>query len=112
MKQVCAQDVKHDGKSEPDRRSSLLKAWKQMKGTDATYTALIAAFLELERRDDAEIICNIIKESKLTASTTPVHTPIAEVPAASGNTLRLYINVACLRLRYRVPSLIIHELWF
>ena len=72
LKQVCAQDAKQDGKSEPDRRAGLLEAWKQMKGSDATYRALIAALLEMERRDDAEIICNFLKESKLTAPATPV----------------------------------------
>ena len=83
MKRVSAQDAKHDGKSEPDRRVSLLEAWKQMKGSDATYKALIAALLEMERRDDAEIICNFLKESKLTAPVTPVHTQKENVPYAA-----------------------------
>ena len=77
MKQVCAEDTKKNGKSELDRRASLLQGWKQMKGTDATYRALIAAFLELERRDDAEAICTLLRELKLATPVNPVHTPKA-----------------------------------
>ena len=83
MKQVCAQDAKQDGKSEPDRRAGLLEGWKQLKGSDATYRALIAALLEMERRDDAEVICKLLKESKLTAPATPVHTQMDSVPCAA-----------------------------
>ena len=60
---VFAQDIKHDGKSEPERRSDLLEAWNQMMGSDATYRTLIVALLEIEHKNDAEVICKLLKTS-------------------------------------------------
>ena len=67
---ISAQDAKQDGKSEPDRRAGLLEAWKQMKGSDATYRALIAALLEMERRD-AEVIHTAQNDAKYWATALP-----------------------------------------
>ena len=84
LKGVSAKDIRKDCKSEPERRTALLEAWKQMKGSDATYKALIVALLEIGHRDDAEEICKLTpKASKLvTLATTSVHT---QVQLTSGN---------------------------
>ena len=64
-------DIKRDEKSEPERRLALFKKWKQIKGSAATYKAIIAAFLKIELMDDAEKVCEWAKstEEKLPRST-------------------------------------------
>ena len=62
---ACAEDIKRDSnlRSELERRSSLLKEWKQSNGSGATYKALLGALLGIERREDAEEICKLLKDS-------------------------------------------------
>ena len=80
VEQACAQDIKHDGKSEPERRAALLKTWDQKKGSGATYKALIAALLEIEHKNDAEVVCKLLKTSMLA---TPCSTSVMQTPSAS-----------------------------
>ena len=54
--------------SEEDRRLDFFKEWKQRKGFEATYKALISALLEIECRQDAESVCKILKETSLTGT--------------------------------------------
>ena len=41
-----------------------LCTWKQRNGTDATYKCLIDALLEIEHREDAESVCEILMSEK------------------------------------------------
>ena len=90
VEQACAEDIKQDTnlRSESDRRSSLLKKWKQSKGSEATYKALLSALLGIERREDAEVICKLLKDSK---SATPASThriPDTDVPATASSGIK------------------------
>lgn len=84
VKQVS--DIEREGKSEPGRRTALLERWNQMKGSDATYRALITALLDIEHRNDAEKICKWLRTSK---SATPCPAPVLQEPieAPSGNVI-------------------------
>ena len=55
--------------SEEDRRVAFFNEWKQQKGSDACYKILISSLLEVKRREDAESVCMILKE---TSSTIPL----------------------------------------
>lgn len=61
---VDTSDIERDAQTEPERRSGLLNKWKEKEGSDATYRALISALLEIDRKDDAEDICRLLKTSK------------------------------------------------
>ena len=76
--EVSAQDIKHDGTSEYERRVALLEKWNQYEGSDATYRALIAALLEIQDKNHAEMICKLLKTSKSA-------TPHSHVPSAGNS---------------------------
>lgn len=85
VERVVAQAIKRDWKSEPERRAALLE-WSQTMGSDATYKALIAGLLEIKRKKDAEVICNLLKNSKsATSSSIPMlHVPSEPSEVSSG----------------------------
>ena len=60
VEQACAEDIKHDSNLRSERRSSLLKKWKQSNGSSATYEVLIDALLAIEHKEDAEVICKLL----------------------------------------------------
>lgn len=79
MEQVCAQDIKQDENSGLERRLAWLKKWKKIKGSAATYRALILALLEIEYKDDAEKICIWLKTSNSA-------TPASKLPSVPNET--------------------------
>lgn len=83
VKQASAEDIKRDGKSEHERRLALLTKWSQMKGSDATYGALIDALLEIEHKKDAEEISKILRTSNKSA--TSCSTPVLQVSGETSN---------------------------
>jgi hypothetical protein len=62
---VSAQDIKADGKSEADRRTLVLKTWKQQEGSSATYKRLTSALLDIKHKDCAEKIHKMLKPATL-----------------------------------------------
>ena len=46
------------------KREKCLEIWKQRNGADATYHALILGMLKAEKRDEAELVCKVLKECK------------------------------------------------
>ena len=53
---------------EREKRHSFLAEWKQKMGSDATYMSLIVALLNIECREDAESVCEILKESLIVSA--------------------------------------------
>ena len=49
---------------EEGRRRAFFNKWKLMKGSSATYKALISALLRIKCRDDAEGVCKLLKKSQ------------------------------------------------
>ena len=49
--------------TEEDRRFAFFKEWKLQYGFDATYKILISSLLEINRRQDAGKVCEILKET-------------------------------------------------
>jgi len=56
-------DIKHDSLNEEEMRPNFLFKWRNKKGRDATYTALINALLKLGCRKDAELVCQLLQQS-------------------------------------------------
>ena len=46
------------------QRIKLLKCWKQRRGSEATYKALVGAFLQIGRTDQAERVMTLLKLEK------------------------------------------------
>ena len=60
---IVVTNVKEDYKCEEDGRLAFFKEWKQRKWFAATYHTLISALLEIECRQDAGRVCEILKET-------------------------------------------------
>lgn len=60
---VVTTDIDRKPVDEGEKRREFLQKWKQMKGSDATYEKLICALLEVERRSDAEGLCQLMQDS-------------------------------------------------
>ena len=73
---IAIRDIERDGKSEPERRQTFLRKWKQVKGSGATYKAIIAALLKIRCREDAEKICVLVKSLKPLRNTPAMSTSI------------------------------------
>lgn len=56
-----AKDICCENLDEPAKRLEFFQKWKRMKGSCATYKALICALLNINERLDAESICKILK---------------------------------------------------
>ena len=61
---IVEDDIDHSiPYDEEGKRHALFNKWKLMKGSSATYKALIGALLEIKCRDDAEGVCKVLKQS-------------------------------------------------
>lgn len=46
---------------ESEKRNKFLTIWKEEKGSEATYKNLIGGLLAIQRRDNAESVCKLLK---------------------------------------------------
>ncbi len=76
-------DINHENLSGKEKRLCFFKQWKQIKGSDATYRALISALLQINRRSDAEYLCNLLQARKATGTTNPATTTATTVAATT-----------------------------
>ena len=69
METIVAKDIDrdHQGCNECEKRCSLLKKWKKMKGQKATYKTLVHALLKLKCREEAEGVCRLLKKVDISA---------------------------------------------
>ena len=63
LETVVANDIDRSAKTEREKRHDFLFEWKEIKGSAATYKQLITALLHIKRRQDAEKVCELLKES-------------------------------------------------
>ena len=62
MSENSVSDIEREAGGESDKRKSFFDRWKQEKGSDATYKALLDALLKIECREDAEYICELLQD--------------------------------------------------
>ena len=60
---ITARDIDHGPGDEREKRNTFLTTWKAMKGSEATYKKLISALLKIEHREDAESVCELLKDA-------------------------------------------------
>ena len=63
---IVASDIDKKQVEEHQKRHKLLLKWRKMKGSDATYEKLINALLMTKQVEDAEKVCEILKQSQAT----------------------------------------------
>ena len=70
LETIVAEDIDKSQKEERDKRYDFLLTWKDIEGSNATYRQLITALLKIKCRQDAEKLCEMLKKSIATASTS------------------------------------------
>ena len=78
LEEIIVNDIDHKQQDECGKRHSFLLQWGEEKGAEATYKKLIFALLKINRRSDAEKICEIIATSRDPSTAT------AQEPSATG----------------------------
>ena len=49
--------------TETDKRQEFFRQWKRVKGFEATYKKLVAALLRIDQKEEAGIVCKMLKQS-------------------------------------------------
>ena len=62
MEEIIERDIKNSFATEDGRRRNFLLKWKSVKGSAATAKALISALLKIKSVDDAEGVCQLLKD--------------------------------------------------
>ena len=67
LESIVSSDVerKPTAVDEREKRYEFLKEWKQRKGYEATYRNLILALVEIDCKEDAGRVCDIMKEKRV-----------------------------------------------
>ena len=60
MEGIVASDIDMMPIEEEEKRNNFFSKWKEEKGSEATYKALIGSLLEIRCREDAESICRLL----------------------------------------------------
>ena len=64
---ILAEEIDCGPKSEEEKRHTFFTYWKQVKGSLATYKALITALLEVGCGEDAESVCRLVLDLAVSA---------------------------------------------
>ena len=84
LKSIVADDIDHTPKSGEEKRHTFFSKWKQVKGSFATYKALIIALLEVDCGEDAESVCRLVPQnSGFSQLTDPALLPVPSPAAPS-----------------------------
>ena len=67
-------DIERDYPKEEEKRYRFLLGWRERKGFEATYKALIEALLKIKHRNDAEGVCELLKGASLSQDQPPPFT--------------------------------------
>ena len=59
---ILVEDIDRSGTGEGEKRLNFFREWKQMRGFDATYKRLIEALLDIHCREDAEVVCRLLRD--------------------------------------------------
>ena len=57
-------DREDTSKSEQSKRDKMFEKWKEIKGSHATYKALMAVFMELKNHQAAEIMKKLVAQGR------------------------------------------------
>ena len=60
---IVAKDIDSGQGDEAAKRHNFFSTWKEKKGSGATYKQLITALLKVDCRQDAESVCEMLKDS-------------------------------------------------
>ena len=81
---IVANDIDRLTLKEEEKRSTFLTTWREKKGCEATYKALISALLAVECRHEAESVCELLEgglvkqkpklQEQAVSSTAPLNT--------------------------------------
>lgn len=80
IENIVVEDIDREHKGEEEKRKDFFYAWKQKKGSLATYKKLICALLKIECKDDAEGVFKLLQQSLSTQQ------PHSSVPLRSKST--------------------------
>ena len=67
-------DIDRNSKDESDKRYDFFIVWKEKKGAEATYKALVNALLLVDCKNDAEYLCQKALSKPNTETTSPAIT--------------------------------------
>jgi hypothetical protein len=70
MRSVDLHDAVSEAKGGAEKRGAFFRKWKEMKGSKATYKELIIAHLKTKKRNDAEEIARLLKDTLATTEKT------------------------------------------
>ena len=101
METIVAEDIDRKQVDECEKRYDFIKIWKQEKGSEATYLSLISALLEIDCKDDAGNVCQLLCDSEDSLATNceinpalPTCNSSASGPAGNdNNTLQHQLTV-------------------
>ena len=71
MDAIVVGDIGRKPVDEDEKRATFFAKWKEAKGSDATYKALISALLEIGCTEDAECVCKLLKPDPLSTQPAP-----------------------------------------
>lgn len=63
METIVVNDIDHSSNDEGGKRLAFFLKWKHMKGSTATYRKLLSALLEINCKEDAEGVCEMLQLS-------------------------------------------------
>ena len=70
MEAIVASDIEKKPIEEEEKRNNFFSKWKEEKGSEATYKALIGALWKMRCREDAESICKLLIAVHVTANSS------------------------------------------
>ena len=56
-------DIEREVDKEEERKARLFSRWKSEKGAGASYKQLVNALLEIECKQDAEYVCELLRST-------------------------------------------------
>ena len=68
---ITVNDIEKSSRTETEKRIDFFKHWKSIQGSRATYRSLIDALLGINRREDAERVCDLLKSDRRSAMPLP-----------------------------------------
>lgn len=61
LERIVVSDIEAMTGSEGEKRRAFLAAWRERKGSEATYGRLFHALLKIDCQEDAEGVCKLLK---------------------------------------------------
>lgn len=60
--QIVKEDIEREYQGARERTQRFFNAWREQKGKEATYKVLINALLHINRKADAEFVCQLLED--------------------------------------------------